>query len=402
MRPRPLLLLLACASIACERAVPPPPSPQAEFIIAAADSVYWVRSDLDGIRVRGAPMTLAQVGSRFAELYVVDEDHSFYDAVYVGQRLFKRDLISGDSVALVADTLMPVMARAYAAANPDERPLAPDEEGNENPRTIATAEILLLDAHGPWLSYEHRTDIDVVGGQSSHGSRRGVLDLRTGSAATLEAIFGVRAARELTAAGRARWTAVRDSLVAAAADEGEEARAEIDRFGFDPRSFTLGTEDRELLVRFAITQSAARNAGGSFLLDGLPVAPPRWWEAVRQSYAVEEDPTERVWPREGFGLVARDASAGSARVSFALRDEAGAEWRLGSVPSPVLRVMWLADSAVAPGTRAALTRAFNEAAFYSGEVRVVEGDRRGAPLRADALNAATVRPASLVTLGDRP
>ncbi len=392
MHPRPLLLLLACAVLACERAVPAPPSPQAEFIIAAADSVYWVRSDADGIRVRGAPMMLAQVGSRFAELYVVDEDHSFYDAVYVGQRLFKRDLISGDSVALVADTLMPVMARAYAAANPDERPLAPDEEGNENPRTIATAELLILDAHGPWLSYEHRTDIDVIGGQSSHGSRRGVLDLRTGSAATLEAIFGVRTARELTAAGRARWTAVRDSLVAAAADEGAEALAEIDRFGFDPRSFTLGTEDRELRVRFAITQSAARNAGGSFLLDGLAVTPPRWWEAVRQSYAVDEDPTERIWPREGFALVARDATTGSARVSFSLRDAAGAEWRLGSVPSPVLRVMWLADSAVAPGTRAALTRAFNEAAFYSGEVRVVEADRGG----------ATVRLASLVTAGDRP
>jgi hypothetical protein len=107
---------------------------------------------------------------------------------------------------------------------------------------------------------------------------------------------------------------------------------------------------------------------------------------------VEEDPTERIWPRERFALVARDATGGSARVTFALRDEAGAEWRLGSVPSPVLRVMWLSDSAVAPGTRAALTRAFNEAAFYSGEVRVVEADRGG----------AMVRPASLVTAGDRP
>ena len=97
MRAQLLLVLVALA--ACARTKAPPPAPAAEFIIAAADSVFWVRSDTDGIRVRGAPMVLAQVGGRFAELYVADEDYSFYDAAFIGQRLFKRDLISGDVAA---------------------------------------------------------------------------------------------------------------------------------------------------------------------------------------------------------------------------------------------------------------------------------------------------------------
>lgn len=109
---------------------------------------------------------------------------------------------------------------------------------------------------------------------------------------------------------------------------------------------------------------------------------------------------ERSWPREGFTLVGRPADDPRARVALALRDDAGTEWRLGSVPSPVLRVMWVGDSSEVPGTREALTKAFNEAAFYSGENRIVQarpdGTRSRTPLaaRADALvrHASRVRP----------
>ena len=371
MRARPMVsvLLVLAAVLACERVEPPSPAPHAEFIIAAADSVFWVRSDDDGIRVRGAPLMLAQVGGRMTELYLADVDQSFYDAVYVGQRLLKRDLVTGDSMVLFADTLMPVLARAYAAANPDERPLSVDEEGNENPRTIATAEIMVLDLHGPWLSYEYRTDIDIVGGPSAHGSRRGVLDVRTGTPATLDALLGSAIARTVVAAGREQWRVARDSLAAAVADDGSEARSELERLAFDPRSFVIGVEDREARIRFSVTQSAARNAGGSYELEGIAIDEPAWWPDVRPSLAVEEVSDERQWPRDDYTLVARDASQRVARVAFVLRDAAGTEWRLGSVPSPVLRVMWLGDS-LAPGTRAALVKAFNESAFYSEDVRI--------------------------------
>jgi hypothetical protein len=374
MRARALLVSMLLLA-ACERAEVPSPAPAAEFLIAAADSVFWVRSDADGIRVRGAPMVLAQVGGRFAELYLADVDLSFYDAVFVSQRLYKRDLISGDSVMLVADTLVPLLARSYAAANPEERPLDEEEQGSENPRTIATADVIVLDVHGPWLSYEYRTDVDVVGGMSSHGARRGVVDLRTGAPTTLEALLGSVPARRLVAAGRARWRTMRDSMMAVARDAGEESVAAVERLVFDPRSFILGVQDRDPRVRFAVALAGAIEPGGVIELDPMEVSEQAWWEAVRQSHPVEEGLDERTWPRTGFTLVARPTAGPAARMAFVLRDAAGSEWKLGSVPSPVLRVMWLGDSSDASGTRDALTRAFNQAAFYSGDTKVVRHPR---------------------------
>jgi hypothetical protein len=116
-------------------------------------------------------------------------------------------------------------------------------------------------------------------------------------------------------------------------------------------------------------------------LDPLAVEERAWWEDVRQSHPVEEGPEERTWPRRGFTLVARPAEGPVARMAFSLRDAAGAEWRLGSVPTPVLRVMWLKESTDAPGTRQALIKAFNEAAFYSGDTRVVKGPMAPLPAR---------------------
>ena len=200
---RVLLLALALVgAAACEQVAPPPPAPPTEFLVAARDSIFWIRSEADGIRVRGAPLVVALVGGRLAELYVTDEDHSFYDAVYVGQRLFKRDLITGDSVQLFADTLMRILARNYAAANPDEQPLAEEEVGSEDPRIVGSAEILVLDVLGPWASYEYRTDVDIIGRPSSHGLRRGVLDLRTGVPTTLDALVGSPAAQPIIAEGQ--------------------------------------------------------------------------------------------------------------------------------------------------------------------------------------------------------
>ncbi|MBX7119433.1 MAG: hypothetical protein K1X31_10585 [Gemmatimonadaceae bacterium] len=384
----PLVLALLAG---CERAPEPVPAPVAEFIVAAADSVFWIRSEADGIRVRGAPMVLAQVGGRFSEIYAADDDYSFYDAVFIGQRLFKRDLISGDSVQLVADTLMPLLARAYAAANPDERPLEADEHGTEDPRTVATADLLVLDVHGPWLSFEYRTDVDVIGGTSAHGARRGVIDLRTASPAPLDAIIGAAPARRAIAAARDRWTAMHDSLVLAA-DSAVAPVPTADRYAFDPRSFSLAVLDRALQVRFAVTQANAEEEATVLELDPAPVEPPAWFEALRGEYPIDERIEERTWPRDAFTLVGRPADAPRARVALALRGRDGTEWRLGSVPAPVLRVMWLEDSTEAPGTRAALTKAFNEASFYSGENRIVRHEPRG-PIPGAALRPA-VRPAA--------
>ncbi len=383
MMRRATFLLLVILGGACERVETPPPAPLAEFIVAAGDSAYWIRSDADGIRVRGAPMTLALVGGRFAELYVADDDQSFYDAVYVGQRLFKRDVISGDSMPIVSDTLMRLLARGYATANPDERPLAFDEEGSEAPRTIASAEILVLDVMGPWVSYEYRTDVDVVGGSSSHGLRRGVVDLRTGTATTLEALFGRQQGRLASAEGQRQWREMRDSMTAAAPED-EVLRESLERLSFDARSFVLLAEGREPRVRFTLAQSGSRFIAPAQELFPVGVEAPSWWDGVREAYPVggRSDVDEQRWPRAAYDVVARPVPDDARpRIAFALRDAGGQEWPLGFVPSPVQRIMWLDDPALAAGTREALVRAFDDASLYSEDTRVVRNMR---PLRRAA------------------
>ena len=368
-------LLLVFIAVACERVETPPPAPAAEFIVAAGDSAFWVRSDADGIRVRGAPMVLSLVSGRFAELYVADDDQSFYDAVYVGQKLYKRDIISGDSMPLVSDTLMRLLARGYATANPDERPLAFDEQGSESPRTIASAEILVLDVMGPWISYEYRTDVDIVGGSSSHGLRHGVVDTRTGATTTLDALFGREQARAVMAEGQRQWREIRDSLAVAAPDD-DELRGDLERLSFDARSFRLEAAAGEPHVRFAIAQSGARLAAAAQQLFPVPAGSPTWWEGVRDAYPAVEAAAEQRWTRNDVSVVARVVAEGhSPRVSIALRDVGGQEWPLGFVPVPIQRIMWLDDPALVAGTREALVRAFDDASLYSEDTRVARGPR---------------------------
>ncbi|MDQ8155642.1 MAG: hypothetical protein P3B98_13410, partial [Gemmatimonadota bacterium] len=233
---RRLIPLLALA--ACTRP-PQGPAPRAEFLVANADSTFWVTSDARGIRMRGAPIVLARDGGRFHELYVADDDRSYYDAVFVGQRLYRRDLISGDSAALLADGEVAGMAERFAREHPDERPLAPDEEGAAQPRTSAMAELHLLDIHGPYLSYEHLTDIDIRGGSSRHAAHGGVIDLRSGDEVTVESLFGAAEAARAVPQAELAWRIARDSLIASTTAKGDAARRAIEHFDFNAGSFTL-------------------------------------------------------------------------------------------------------------------------------------------------------------------
>src|SRR5689334_7560723 len=117
-------LVLALASASCQPSLradlPPPP---AEFLVTAGDSTFWVTRADGKFRIRRAPLTVAKVDGRFYELYVADDDRSYFDALLVGQRIFRRDLLSGDSLQVFEDLRVSGIARAYAAAHPAEQPL---------------------------------------------------------------------------------------------------------------------------------------------------------------------------------------------------------------------------------------------------------------------------------------
>ncbi len=384
------LLLLAVA--ACARS-PREPVPHTEFLVANADSTFWVTADARGIRMRGAPLIVGRVDGRFQELYVADEDHSYYDAVFVGQHIFRRDLISGDSAELLSDGEVGTLAARFAREHPDEHPLGSEEEGAEHPRTYAAAELRVLEVHGPYASYEHLTDIDITGGLSRHAAHRGVIDLRDGSELTVAELFGRVEGARAEALGLAAWQAVQDSLqLLAGTPRGNAALRALEHFAFNAGSFSIAARERLPQVRFAVPGSGGRAGGLTLPLPPVSVETPQWWGEVSDGLPLGPDVALR-WPRERFELVARTDTSSGNRATLALRD-GSREWPVGVVQGPLRRVYWLEAPTFSGEARKALSRAFDAAALYSEETRIVQGPRpRSRPEPAGVAREATRRSA---------
>lgn len=398
MRPTPLLLLTLLLGCGPEPAAGPP-APRSEFLLWAGDSTFWVRSDAEGMRVRGSPILLARYGGRFFEIYVADDDRSFYDAVLIGQRIFRRDLVTGDSAAVFTDTLVASLARRYGAEHPAERPLAPDEEGSDDPRTVATAEIEILDLFGPFLIYEQHTNVEVAGGDDGHSTRRGAVDLRTGLAATMSTMFGDSAGGRILATGRRHFSDALDSILAASDERARRAAGTLGGFDFDERSFTLVREQRRPAVAFLVPGTGDRAGGLVLHLPPVPGGPAAWWPEVDATFPSGSGAgTAEEWRRRGHDVVAR-FDVNTDRLLLALRDTGagGREWRVGALPAPARRLYALDDPVLDLASRAALERAFDESALYSEHTRVVRNDHGPPPPRG---HAARVRHAALYR--DRP
>ena len=359
--------------------------PHVDLIVATADSSYWVTSGARGLRVRGVPMLLARVDGRFREIYVADDDRSYYNAVLVGQRLWSRDLVRGDSVELFADTLVPRFAKSYANAHPDDAPLAKDEEAAEHPRTTVTAELEVLGVHGPYVSYEYRTDMDVTGERTNadrHTARRGVLDVRTGKAMTVAALFGHEASVRVEGDANAEWRLARDSLLALRDRRSRRAQQAIASFAFDPGSFTIESRDGTPRVRFAVPGEVSRGSLNALELESREVPAMPWWSGLRDELPTGPD-SLFDWEHGGLELQASLSNDGDiARLT--LRDSSRTDWRVAAVTAPVWRVIWL-DASVKADERKALNRAFNDASMYSDDSRIVMAPRRAKPRAGFAL-----------------
>jgi hypothetical protein len=371
-----LSLLSLLSPAACAPRSGSPAAPPADALVITADSSYWITSDRKGLRMRGEPILISRVDGRFRELYVADDDRSFYDAVFVGQRLFERDLVRGDSSELLADSVVPRLAREYALAHPREEPLLADEEASANPRTTATADLEILDVHPPYLSYEYHSDVDVSaarGGTDRHASRRGVLDLRTGKSESVAALFGREAGDRAIAEAAAEWDSARDSILARRDTAGERAQRMLGALAFDATSFSLDAIEREPAVVFAVPALARRGSTPPLVLTARTVPGPSWWNAQRDELPAGPDSARR-WTHGAVELVAREADE-AGRAHLVLRDSTRREWALGSVTAPVQRVLWL-DASVGAEARRALHRAFNESAQSSEDTRIASAPAR--------------------------
>jgi hypothetical protein len=127
-------------------------------------------------------MTMAKLGGQFYEVFVADLDRSFNDAVFTGERVYVRDLQSGDSTLVFDDTAIVKMAAHHAKAFPDALPLNPDDDTPADPEISASGETDVLEIRGAYALLEHRTAYDMPGG-TQHDTVQAAVDLRTGAAA---------------------------------------------------------------------------------------------------------------------------------------------------------------------------------------------------------------------------
>lgn len=371
MRPLTILALAALAATGCREDDRPagPPPPRAEFLVAAGDSTYWVRTTPDGIARRGSSMMLARVDGDFYEIYTADEDRSFYEALFVGQRVYRRDLVSGDSALVYRDTIVPTAERHWASIHPDEAPLQPDEDASDHPVASATADLELLDVHDAYLSLEHHTDIDVGGVRHMHRTIRRVVDLRSRRDATVRDAFGDSAGRAIVSRGAELYAAARDSIRDSRDPEADQARDAAIDLSFDPRSFSLGDIDGRPAVTFVVPGVGDHTTGTTLPLAPIPAPPPAWWASVLPTLPTSHDSVEDRWAGKGYTVHARYAASGES-AALSLADARGRIWPLGRVPTPVRHVVWLDDPALDSLHRAALARAFDDAVLYDDNARL--------------------------------
>lgn len=357
-------------------------APQASFLVSAGDSTFWVQSGDSGVRMRRSPMLLTDVDGRFLELYLTDDDRSYYDAVIVGQRIFRRDLERGDSLVLQEDSTLAQLAREYAARHPGESPLAPDEDAAEEPSIHATTETELLDVAGPYLTFEQHVDIDVVGDRDQHVTRRGVVDVRTGRPATVATLVGEAQSGEVFRQAHALFAAALDSIRRANDERARRAATALTGFVFDSLSFALVDEGGLPAIAFLVPGRGPRAGGYALPLPAIPVAAAPWWRAIRAGLPTDSLGAS-VFKGTTYDVVVRVDSTGEG-AQLALR-AAPNEWIVGRLPAPVRRIHRLDLPGVAPGMLDALRRAFDESAFYSGEVRTAAAlpPFRATPARAE-------------------
>ena len=360
----------------CDRS---PGAPHAEFIVAAGDSTYWVKSDRSGIRLRGSPMVLARLDGSFRELYVVDDDRSFENALFVSQRLFQRDLVSGDSTEIFRDTLVAAISDKYDERHPDARRLAPDEESGVEPSITATADVSVLGVHGPYLSVEYHADTSGASDDSWHMTRHVVIDLRTGKPATLAEVLSATESAPVLKRARTVYRETLDSVRRDPRASARRAARSLGRFQFDANSFSLTAPNGTLMIAFSAPGQGTGGEGFTMPMRPIPVNAPQWWTDARLALPTSTREREEHWARGAYVVKATyDTAATPVRLS--LVDSAGREFQIGGVAAPVHRIYWLDSPALDRTQRAALTRAFDEAALYDDAARA-DARRAASPIQ---------------------
>jgi hypothetical protein len=352
--------------------------PAAEFLFAAGDSTYWVRSSGEGMRVRSAPILLTDVDGRLFEIFMSDDGAEYPDASFATVRLWSRALRSTDSTLLFADSTVLRALASWRKAHPAELEVDPSaDDVPDDPRTVVHDEIEILDVHGPYITFEHLLNADVDGGPPhQHRGKRYVVDVRSGHGPQLsELLGGLEATRVLTDA-RASLAQLTDSIRKAGASGDDRAAAAVetlDSFVFDSTSFGITDLSREPAVSFMVPGSAEDGEALALYLPPLRVKTPVWWQAVRRTLPEWSADSSRVrWARAPYEVVASPSEDGES-LALVLRSRGLAsskrEWPVATVAAPAYQLIALDSPPLDSAARAALARAFDMSTALDGLVQ---------------------------------
>lgn len=341
--------------------------PAAEFLFSSGDSTYWVKSNDNGVRVRSAPILITEVDGRFYEIFIVEDGVDYEDAAFAVARVYARDILTKDSVVLFDDGSVMRTAEAWKKQHPSAEPIDPQsEEIPMDPATVVAEEIEILDVHGPWVTLNHLLDMDVAGGNPHrHVGRRYVVDVRTGTRASLRGLFGESEAKRVLMAGRASLKQLSDSIRNTTDERAAEARETLDSFRFDSLSFGLTDIDRAPAIAFMVPGNGIDGEALAINLPPIPIAAPNWWKPVQRTLPEWlPDSTSEQWKRATYTVVARPDVNGDALALSLVRKKGSKEkeWPVATIPIPAYQLVSLDSPNVSQDILNALARAFDRSA----------------------------------------
>ena len=358
--------------------------PAAEFLLAAGDSTYWIRSSAEGLRVRSAPILLTQTDGRFYEIFLTDEVHDFADASFATTRAYRRDIMQPDSLLVYEEGSVMKEARAWIRNHPRAIPLDPsDDIPDDPPATTVSDDIEVMDVHGPWLTFGHTLDVDVAG-RAGHNHRRqnGVVDVRSGARGNLQALFGAAEAARLYDLGIKAFANMRDSVRHSADERSAAARRTLASFVFDSLSLMLTDVARAPAVSFFVPGTGEQGEALSLYLPPLIATAPEWWKSVAATLPIwNADSSELSWSRVRYDVVARPSSDGELlAIELVDRSRKGVPrvWPIANVPVPAYQLIPLDGSPLDSTTRTALARAFDQSTVLNGSSQQASNSVRGA------------------------
>lgn len=354
--------------------------PDAEFLIAAGDSTYWVRADSSGLRVRSAPLLLAMHDGRLHEVRLSDDIADYEEAEFIRERLYALPITSDvapDSIVLFEDRTVAEAERRWRELHPDALPIDPEVEDAPEPISSASDYVEVIDVHGRWVSWSHALDLDVDGlGTHVHRRVRGVVSLTNGARATLDSLVSPAEAARLRTAGRAAFDTVRAVIERAGDERAAEARATLHTFAFVDSSFSLTDSAGVPAIVFHVAGTDSVGHALELTLPALTIgasdraSESLGWAAVQRTLPVwDADSSAFGWRTDRVVVRGRvDATGGSVALSIeadtASNDSSPAPTvavPIAVVPRPVYQFIDLREAALDRATRAALDAAFDRA-----------------------------------------